>query len=450
MECLNQEEFLLPSFGDHCSSKPSEFSLADFANFDSDVIPPFTFDDNSSTDAGYQISVNLAVEDQQYGLPNGEQHFPSQQSSSLFYSSYSSPVPVPDLQQHMRPLSIKAEPVDVTPTAEKSRARRQSYAQKRKADADSKPSSPSVSMPFVSENTPKRRGKKPKPSSPTSSNTSDEPVLVDSENDKKMKKVLRNRISAQQSRDRRKAYIEELEGKLAEAALENQTLTAKVSCLMQENGMLRLELDRQRRSDSMSSSPSSNSSPSSPDLSFPVVPPYPAHQTTYIDTPRMPFFNGGFKTTGVALACLFTFVMFVGFISPQDRATIADAQPSAYIGRVLHSLPDDSKGLIVKNDFLTRHPQATYMNRRLRRLKSESERNEDLDRTLQRRVERTRKWLEDNTAMSRKARKASPVVIPVPLSSATEQTALPISTPSKDTELVPSAVVQTPAEANAP
>lgn len=56
---------------------------------------------------------------------------------------------------------------------------------------------------------------------------------------KKMKRLLRNRVSAQQARERKKAYLSELEVRIKELEQKNAELEEKVSTLQQENSMLR-------------------------------------------------------------------------------------------------------------------------------------------------------------------------------------------------------------------
>ena len=52
-------------------------------------------------------------------------------------------------------------------------------------------------------------------------------------------RLLRNRVSAQQARERKKAYVSELELKMKELEQRNAVLEEKVSTLQQENAMLR-------------------------------------------------------------------------------------------------------------------------------------------------------------------------------------------------------------------
>jgi predicted nuclease with TOPRIM domain len=52
-------------------------------------------------------------------------------------------------------------------------------------------------------------------------------------------RLLRNRVSAQQARERKKAYVSELEVKMKELEQRNAVLEERVSTLQQENAMLR-------------------------------------------------------------------------------------------------------------------------------------------------------------------------------------------------------------------
>lgn len=56
---------------------------------------------------------------------------------------------------------------------------------------------------------------------------------------KRLKRLLRNRVSAQQARERKKAYVIELESRAKELEQRNAELEEKVSTLQQENSMLR-------------------------------------------------------------------------------------------------------------------------------------------------------------------------------------------------------------------
>ncbi|GLJ19707.1 hypothetical protein SUGI_0357080 [Cryptomeria japonica] len=56
---------------------------------------------------------------------------------------------------------------------------------------------------------------------------------------KRLKRLLRNRVSAQQARERKKAYVGELETKAKELEDRNNELEERVSTLQNENFMLR-------------------------------------------------------------------------------------------------------------------------------------------------------------------------------------------------------------------
>lgn len=56
---------------------------------------------------------------------------------------------------------------------------------------------------------------------------------------KRLKRLLRNRVSAQQARERKKAYLSELEVKAKELEKKNSELDERVSTLSNENQMLR-------------------------------------------------------------------------------------------------------------------------------------------------------------------------------------------------------------------
>ncbi|MQL96381.1 hypothetical protein Taro_029059 [Colocasia esculenta] len=56
---------------------------------------------------------------------------------------------------------------------------------------------------------------------------------------KRLKRLLRNRVSAQQARERKKAYLSDLEGKVKELEKRNSELEERLSTLQNENQMLR-------------------------------------------------------------------------------------------------------------------------------------------------------------------------------------------------------------------
>jgi transcription factor HY5 len=56
---------------------------------------------------------------------------------------------------------------------------------------------------------------------------------------KRLKRLLRNRVSAQQARERKKAYLSDLEVRSKELEQRNAELEERVSTLQRENQMLR-------------------------------------------------------------------------------------------------------------------------------------------------------------------------------------------------------------------
>ncbi|KAF6163489.1 hypothetical protein GIB67_029338 [Kingdonia uniflora] len=56
---------------------------------------------------------------------------------------------------------------------------------------------------------------------------------------RKHKRLLRNRVSAQQARERKKVYVNDLESKANELLDKNSNLEEKISTLVNENNMLR-------------------------------------------------------------------------------------------------------------------------------------------------------------------------------------------------------------------
>ncbi|KAK1298572.1 Transcription factor HY5 [Acorus calamus] len=56
---------------------------------------------------------------------------------------------------------------------------------------------------------------------------------------KRLKRLLRNRVSAQQARERKKAYLSELETKVKDLESKNSELEERLSTLLNENQMLR-------------------------------------------------------------------------------------------------------------------------------------------------------------------------------------------------------------------
>ncbi|KAL9443018.1 hypothetical protein AB3S75_016388 [Citrus x aurantiifolia] len=61
---------------------------------------------------------------------------------------------------------------------------------------------------------------------------------ADKEN-KRLKRLLRNRVSAQQARERKKAYLNELETRVRDLEKKNSELDERLSTLQNENQMLR-------------------------------------------------------------------------------------------------------------------------------------------------------------------------------------------------------------------
>ncbi|KAL8498822.1 hypothetical protein ACS0TY_021961 [Phlomoides rotata] len=61
---------------------------------------------------------------------------------------------------------------------------------------------------------------------------------ADKEN-KRLKRLLRNRVSAQQARERKKAYLIDLEARVKELETKNAELDERLSTLQNENQMLR-------------------------------------------------------------------------------------------------------------------------------------------------------------------------------------------------------------------
>eukprot|EP00898_Chlorokybus_atmophyticus_P006905 jgi/Chlat1/7215/Chrsp57S06866 len=63
--------------------------------------------------------------------------------------------------------------------------------------------------------------------------------IEDEKERKRLKRLLRNRVSAQQARERKKAYMGTLEGKSKDLEAQNAALLARVAQLQNENNMLR-------------------------------------------------------------------------------------------------------------------------------------------------------------------------------------------------------------------
>ncbi|KAM0933330.1 putative transcription factor bZIP family [Dioscorea sansibarensis] len=56
---------------------------------------------------------------------------------------------------------------------------------------------------------------------------------------KRLKRLLRNRVSAQQAREKKKAYLNDLEAKVKDLETKNSELEERLSTLQNENQMLR-------------------------------------------------------------------------------------------------------------------------------------------------------------------------------------------------------------------
>merc|ERR1719421_776485 len=75
--------------------------------------------------------------------------------------------------------------------------------------------------------------------------TKQESKAVDAEKDsKKQRRLIRNRMSAQLHRERKKAYLDKLEAQLKERTAECEALKAQVAHLTSENASLRGQLQR--------------------------------------------------------------------------------------------------------------------------------------------------------------------------------------------------------------
>ncbi|XWS27210.1 hypothetical protein CRYUN_Cryun26dG0095300 [Craigia yunnanensis] len=61
---------------------------------------------------------------------------------------------------------------------------------------------------------------------------------ADKEN-KRLKRLLRNRVSAQEARERKKAYLNEMKGRVKDLEKNNSELEERLSTLQNENQMLR-------------------------------------------------------------------------------------------------------------------------------------------------------------------------------------------------------------------
>uniref|UniRef100_A0A1D1XKJ3 Transcription factor HY5-like n=1 Tax=Anthurium amnicola TaxID=1678845 RepID=A0A1D1XKJ3_9ARAE len=63
---------------------------------------------------------------------------------------------------------------------------------------------------------------------------------------RKLKRLLRNRVSAQQARERKKVYVNDLESRVKELQEKNEQVEEKISTLVNENTMLRKVLMNMR------------------------------------------------------------------------------------------------------------------------------------------------------------------------------------------------------------
>ncbi|XP_054783324.1 transcription factor HY5-like isoform X2 [Prosopis cineraria] len=72
---------------------------------------------------------------------------------------------------------------------------------------------------------------------------------------RRLKRLLRNRVSAQQARERKKVYVNELEGRAKELQDQNSKLEERISTLINENTMLRKVLMNTRPKVDESSEP---------------------------------------------------------------------------------------------------------------------------------------------------------------------------------------------------
>lgn len=77
---------------------------------------------------------------------------------------------------------------------------------------------------------------------------------------RRLKRLLRNRVSAQQARERKKVYVNDLESKAEELQDSNSKLEEKISTLTNENAMLRKILMNTRRKTDESTEPKPNES----------------------------------------------------------------------------------------------------------------------------------------------------------------------------------------------
>lgn len=154
---------------------------------------------------------------------------------------------------------------------------------------------------------------------------------------KKQQRLMRNRISAQLSRERKKAYVSSLEAQMQELVAGNKQLAAKVEELMAENSTL-----KKRLGESPSSSP-----PNSPLYST-----VSAEDDNSAPPAKRPRSNKRYaaRTTLVAFALVFSFGVFyhmIGLDVTKEGVSLShllaenpDIPQTVFRGRVLNGLGD--------------------------------------------------------------------------------------------------------------
>lgn len=105
---------------------------------------------------------------------------------------------------------------------------------------------------------------------------------------RRLKQVVRNRISAQQSRDKKKYYVQQIESDIARLETENDELKAKMDIFENENSMLKDAIAKMRN-----------------------------HKTPYISKKA--------RRTTIALASILTVMMAVGTCSQDSTSTEEDS-----------------------------------------------------------------------------------------------------------------------------
>eukprot|EP00163_Fabomonas_tropica_P020424 TRINITY_DN3607_c3_g1_i2.p1 TRINITY_DN3607_c3_g1~~TRINITY_DN3607_c3_g1_i2.p1 ORF type:complete len:586 (+),score=188.70 TRINITY_DN3607_c3_g1_i2:122-1879(+) len=143
------------------------------------------------------------------------------------------------------------------------------------------------------------------------------PSTMSAQESKKLKRLIKNRESAQLSRNRKKAYIEELERRVAALTAANVDLSSKVCKISQEK--VELEEENKRLKESKATGVDG-----------------------FIQTLSKPLSTGARKATaGLLLMSLFAFAMFftapdqASLALPQGGTGGAAALPSVFNGRVL-------------------------------------------------------------------------------------------------------------------